>query len=657
MPARWPKACALVLAAFALLWTLPLRAQGVAVQSGEHDGFTRLVVALGPTRDWTMGGEGFQRRLTGLPDLPDLDLSAVFDKIPRTRLRDLRQEGRALVLDLACACEVTLTRYRDSYLIIDISDGPAAIVQNPAQAARGLRPDLFAPVTSQVTAQIDPRYFGQTQTAAPRGDLAELADAAAALLAEQIARGAASGLLQPIEGLPLTFGDPQSSTTPTPASPQLPPVIEDPASPDLPIRARTILDANPPEGSVWARLGQTDHCPPERDFDLAIWAGAPEPFTTNLAAIAQRVTDARDRIVPQAASDLARLYLAYGLGAEALFWMDMAAETRPDLRALALYFEGHDGPHFTPPLDYEDCKGAALLWRILDDPDLPILLSQGQLSAIMQAHGQLPQTLRDQVTLDLARVLLARGHEAQARDLRDAALRGNRLTEDDQFLLDLDVGLTPVTDPAQLGDHLATMIGVNPVEAAERAARALELARTGGQAPDRDMQELGAALLRETGSGPESALWREMVLAHAASGALAQAEAMIRAAPNPNEAAFQDTLDELFRARAAAGDLTALIYFESALGPFWESRPQNRAIHAAVGQALAPLGLRPWPDAIGVRAIGVSVPAATRTEASVASPPPPSLVTQSQELSQLLADTARMRAEIGALLAEENVAR
>ncbi|AZL59448.1 hypothetical protein EI545_11705 [Tabrizicola piscis] len=118
----------------------PSLGETARVISGEHADFTRLVVELPQESDWTVGriplGYAFA---TGSASQPGYDLSRVWNRIPRTRLRALRAdpETGALELTLACPCHVFPFEYRPGMVVLDIKDGPppqAPVLKRPSWA-------------------------------------------------------------------------------------------------------------------------------------------------------------------------------------------------------------------------------------------------------------------------------------------------------------------------------------------------------------------------------------------------------------------------------------------------------------------------------------------------------------------------------------------
>ncbi len=123
----------MILRAFAILAGLAIgflasgeaQAQTIVARSGEHDGFSRLVMRLPDGADWSLTQNGRSATLNiGAPNIV-YDTSRVFDLIPRDRLAAIRQTapGQPLRMDLGCNCEIRSYVLSNGYLVIDIRDG------------------------------------------------------------------------------------------------------------------------------------------------------------------------------------------------------------------------------------------------------------------------------------------------------------------------------------------------------------------------------------------------------------------------------------------------------------------------------------------------------------------------------------------------------
>lgn len=104
------------------------RAETILVQSGDHPGFTRLVLAIPSGRDWQLGRQGDGYAVISGDATDTFDTRNVFELITRDRLAalDADEHPGRLNLALACECHATAFRWRSNWVVIDIIDGPAS---------------------------------------------------------------------------------------------------------------------------------------------------------------------------------------------------------------------------------------------------------------------------------------------------------------------------------------------------------------------------------------------------------------------------------------------------------------------------------------------------------------------------------------------------
>ena len=112
-------------------------AETVRVRSGEHAGFSRLVVDLATPSPWQ-----FWKREGGYLlhiDRPDIqfDTSGVFRLIPRTRISDAADgaEMSRLLISVDCACHSQAFEISPGRIVIDIKDGRAGETAQPYPGA------------------------------------------------------------------------------------------------------------------------------------------------------------------------------------------------------------------------------------------------------------------------------------------------------------------------------------------------------------------------------------------------------------------------------------------------------------------------------------------------------------------------------------------
>ncbi|MEO1239914.1 MAG: hypothetical protein AAFW64_09770, partial [Pseudomonadota bacterium] len=95
------------------------------LRSGEHPGFSRMVIDLGQLPRWSLESNGNSRRLTFDGPSVTVDVSRVFDRIGRKRISSVASGTNEIQFELACACSVTVFGMPGGRLVVDVRDGPA----------------------------------------------------------------------------------------------------------------------------------------------------------------------------------------------------------------------------------------------------------------------------------------------------------------------------------------------------------------------------------------------------------------------------------------------------------------------------------------------------------------------------------------------------
>lgn len=601
--------------AFTVFYVTPAQAQTIRVQSGDHAEFTRLVLPIGPDRDWdltqTLDGEW---NLTLTPAVDGFDTSGVFDLIQRERLANL-SSAQSLSLDLACDCDVNGFRYDTRFLVIDIRDpDPDSTLEDvevsdteaaERAAAADTLPDLANLLRSpddlpRVEPQIIPPQVPTSEEVrdpdAPNPRLAE----AAQIMAEQLARAAAAGLLDVAENefqaLPDLTENIESRQSPTTeqdivvapdVATEAPPAQDMPVaeldSEALPIRAETAFD------TVLQRDIPISDPPAEEScentpFNIAEW-GDGQGLYHNLGALRLELYDERDMLRPDGVIELAQHYLYYGFGAEAAYWLDNLSTVPDALREVAALVDGADTAQFLSVDSPVDCSEGELLWRYMAGAvDVP--LTDDDTSAIQRAYGNLPTELRDHMGPRLAIRLAEDGYTSTARNIRDILERGGRIDVVSQRMLDLDLGIErdesgEITRQA-LDDALR-----DSEDPAAVLSNALAFDRRNGVLPTPSRLTTADALMREIGFGRNTDdLWREALLGHAALGQIDEAINRL-GDPSRSDNARAEALTELISERVSVGDTAALVILAHTHGRNW--RPEGSAAGRVQVQAIAAL--------------------------------------------------------------------
>ncbi|MEM9708774.1 MAG: hypothetical protein AAF871_08265 [Pseudomonadota bacterium] len=112
----------------------PGMADVVTVRSGEHPGFSRLVLDLGSIPEWSLDGSGTSRRIDLIDRGVEFDTSGVFRRIGRGRIAGLDTGPGWLDLRLNCNCVVSADTLPGGRLVIDVVGAPRPVTRTASAA-------------------------------------------------------------------------------------------------------------------------------------------------------------------------------------------------------------------------------------------------------------------------------------------------------------------------------------------------------------------------------------------------------------------------------------------------------------------------------------------------------------------------------------------
>lgn len=508
-----------LLAVVLACWSGAASGQTVSVRSGEHADFTRLVIKLPERAPYTLSGSGRQTDLVIDGQDYEIDTSAVFDRVPRTRLTGIAPlPGRAgLRLSLAPGHEVRSFWFGDASLVLDIREG-----EQPAKPVH-LRPLPVPPPRSEqalrlLRRDLDRRLERENPPAPPTGaDLGVSRD----LLIRQVGRAASQGLLTPMTRRIPSPAAPQA--TPEPVS-QKTTARPKPSPPGIHLRAQTAIDRD--MGAVMARLGEAgaQACLDPQRVDVAAWGGD-APFRQQIGQLRGRLLGEFDKPDRVAVLRLARLYLHFGFGAEA---RQLLAEiggpdtADPVLEAMAAILEdGHAGAD-SALSGQMGCVPAVALWSVLSYPEIPTDISLDG-DAVLQGLIALPVHLRAYLGPVLARRLHAAGYTSESARVRRILNRVEATTTAEIRLMDAEIALSRGPDaPAEA--TLGSVVASNDAPSAQALLRLIDARlRRGAEISYETAQLAGAYAVEYRGQplGPDLA--EAYLAALAASGAFDEA--------------------------------------------------------------------------------------------------------------------------------------
>ena len=393
----------------------------IRVRSGEHPTYSRLVIPVPADVQWAMTLVNREVRL----DLPGvdtkIDASAVFDRIPKTRVLSVSsaidESGASLMIALGCSCTAQAT-ISGPYVVIDVLDPElerdlqtASKNQNEATApepssadgstSRPQARDVEAPTQNGRETKEQPRAsrnpgFGisdEPLEVAPDSSTPP-ASSVAGHLFKQLQRAADQGLVDLVE----------DTATAVPPSAEVDPEIADvPAAPSIDetidgmdelakrlqralgdLEAPSINDAIrlriPEELEISPqaplRLPETlaiqdpnkrpEHCLDDEQFDLSV-LNERQDVAPQINALRASLIGEFDQPDVVSAEKLARTYIALGLGPEASVIVEQFVSQSPNYQILIemiATIDG-DGPVRGGILDKSaECGGPAALWRL-----------------------------------------------------------------------------------------------------------------------------------------------------------------------------------------------------------------------------------------------------------------------------------------------------
>lgn len=395
--------------------------QVVSVQSGEHDGFTRLVLQTDPAADWQVDESRGQAVVSFPGQALNFSTDTVFDRISTARLAGLRAEsndsGSRLILELDCKCAVQSFAFEGNYIVLDVFDGPPLAPVTAAAAPPAWQPDALPfiqppPASRRFTAYVmeaapmqpvllpDPPpmpapvpepVLVATALAAPAppdtgakmaamtgavvSDMnqsvttqddpemrARIEEAQTQLLA-QLTRAADQGLVEfvpaPVAVVEAAIPEPQAPPVPEP--PVLDPALLQQLS------ARTAYSQNTEDAlNQIVNEFAKPQCLGDGVFLMEGWGGEGS-FSDELATLRSSLLGEFDIPDPAIAEKIVQLYLRYGLGAEArlvLSEMDIALENADIYKGMADLLDDDPATVTGPITQGTGCGGAHEMWYL-----------------------------------------------------------------------------------------------------------------------------------------------------------------------------------------------------------------------------------------------------------------------------------------------------
>lgn len=519
------------------------QAQTVQVNSGDHDGFTRLVLQAPGLSGWRLFRLDTGYQVT-LRRQASFDLSRAFDVIGRQRLAALTptSDGRGLTLTVACTCHAIGFDYRPGVVVIDLRDGPPPDGSSFELALDGtekapLQKAHEVPAPERRITPTELNWTAWTNTP-PSQQVAlpplseDQATTLRALLLQDFAEGAARGLISPVDHLPATQTNTAEAESTRSSLVALPRLIG--ATPNQPTPAIAA------DGTA---------CIADERLALPDWGNPDQPGYTQLADIAAMLGEF-DRPDPNAVERAVQRTLWLGFGAEAAALVNAFASDAPEAvlwRSMSRVVDGVPDPDgaFKGMLA---CDGSVALWAALS----VTRFSSADVddAAVIRAFSALPPHLRRHLGPSLSDRFLQSGDTSPATAIRDAIVRadskGTPLIDAHLALADGDPdgAAEAISEKISSGGPELAPALITLVDARVQARRPLTPAET----------EAVAALSAEHGDDP--ALTRAAILAAALAGDWPSAFAALQ---NADSHLIGRTSSDLWALLAEMGSDSALL--------------------------------------------------------------------------------------------------
>ncbi len=516
-----------------LAWSSFALAAPVMVKSGEHEGFTRLVLDFGAPVDWNVGRtlDGYELRLNSAS--PRYDLTEVFALIGKGRLAAIWVDPAAMSLriGIACACHAIPFEFRPGIVVIDLRDGAPPKGSSFEQTLDGTKPPALAEKptprprqrpgagpTSYVWTDIAADDLPQMTQSGPPPALTS--DPALEPLRESLLRQLSKGATQGVVDLAL---------------PDLPPVTNE-SHLQLPA-VRIGLGELP---GLTVGTGQPDHtslggkgevCTDAESLDIASW-GSDAPVSEQFSGAMAGLIGEFDKPDAVALERAVKFQLFLGFGAEARQLLRAFPADLPDAQlwsslASILDDEPDTGPAF---LGQSACGTPAALWSMLALPP-PKKGDAVDRDAVLLAFSALPLALRRHLGPRLADRFFDLDDAETAGAIRNAILRAPGNAGPGVALLEAEIEMT--NGNAAGAELRLDIILADSGPGTPAALVALVAARVAQDLPieSAHVVALESILTEQAGGTAEPDLRNALVLAQAASGDFAAAFAGLPQSP------------------------------------------------------------------------------------------------------------------------------
>ncbi|WP_171240322.1 hypothetical protein [Ruegeria sp. HKCCA5491] len=369
-------------------------AQDVPVRSGEHEGYTRLVVQVPANTGWTLAQTKNGARLSVALDGVKFDTRSVFRRLTQDRLAAISQStpGGALEMQFGCDCVASSFLHNKTMIVVDIT--PAALL-----------PEISGDIPPPLLPKTTPAQNPLKQTQLPEALSLPLLSLNAQQLESQLSTRLLQGADRELVDLRIAPVGPRASIAQEP--------VLAPMDPGANITVTSALD----ELDEFLDAGiipneRQPQCLSSADLSFRTWGGT-KPFPELVSALRSAMYQEFDTLDETKVLELAKLYASHGFGAEAiqaLGLLDPNSRESERINAIAQYMDDGQVSGSNPFKGQQGCDSDAALWGVLTEGNLS---GDVRLKTVEQTFQRLPKHLRRQVGPALAEIL-TEGKELEA---------------------------------------------------------------------------------------------------------------------------------------------------------------------------------------------------------------------------------------------------
>jgi hypothetical protein len=511
----------------ACLGPYPALAEQARLLSGEHADFSRLVLVFDRSTEWQAGRTSDGYRVALVREDITVDLSRVFDRIPKERILDVAFDPETGFLDIAttCTCRLEVFNLNSNTLVIDLLTGAPSVdsrfesrVDQTETARNDLLPEAAPkrepverktplPPPTTFTAQVNPRFVSPDF---PRPSASTTALEQAMIAA--LSRASTQGVIDLV--LPKEQKETLEKVTQNLSLDALP-NLSDSRQASSNITSSTVFDRALPSESSEILTPSGAACLSDEMVNLGEWAeGEPHEVLSKSRTI---LLQARDQITDEVWTEAARTLLFLGFGAEARMHLDQREGSNREsvvLLALADIVDRSVADETSPFNDMASCPNTAAIWAILSS-NTPLSKEQIDGTSVQRNFGQLPHHLRQHLGADLAEKVRQAGLLEVAQAIVDRMERSAQPNE--VALKKLEAKTQIAEGNLESGAQLLDQLSQEKTEDAPEAMILLLKARSDNQeAVPQDTMVLAEALAFELkGSHSGDQLFHELARAHA----------------------------------------------------------------------------------------------------------------------------------------------